>query len=260
MNPIYSSAEALNSALPLHEVQYPDDISETSNEAQYPDDISECSNESYSYLSNSLTPLGEEMTVCSAKLRAEDPLKWLREYWLNIIAVGTVWGYDVTLLALGMEHARLEDEIDDEFNMTWCQYEDSNSEAYVEKWERMTLDSEEAKRYLRDIDRMMVYGHFKNSEYLQAAEQKMIDVLRAGKVKVAQRYFNGLGLIYQKLEAWRVAKKEEANDSDTSQVSLYDSEIDQECYFYEALVDWNEMTNHTPPLKTEEPSDEWDRG
>lgn len=44
------------------------------------------------------------------------------------------------LLALGMEHAPLEDEIEDEFNRTWCQYEDDNSEARVEKWERMTLE------------------------------------------------------------------------------------------------------------------------
>lgn len=91
------------------------------------------------------------------------------------------------------------------------------------------MASEDAKPYLRDIDRMVKQRRRKTSDYLPQLEGMMITLIRTAKVEAARQLFEELCEIYRKLEAWKAAENEKDSD-DAAQVNWNGSEqtTDQE--------------------------------
>lgn len=148
------------------------------------------------------TPLGGPMNQLSAFLRAQNPLDWLRQYWLNIGIVGMLRGEDPDLLVLRIEieHTKIADpEFRAEFRNSWRQYRLDNRYEITRQWLERTLESEEALPYHRDIDRMLVNKGPKTRNYLRQMERLMITSLRDQRVEIARGFFDHLSQLYGKL-------------------------------------------------------------
>lgn len=76
---------------------------------------------------------------------------------------------------------------------------------------RLTLESEEAKPNLRDIDRMLVNKGAKAREYLRRIECMMISILQDRQIKSVRWLFDIIVQIYQKLEKEEKADEEARN-------------------------------------------------
>ncbi|MCJ1427314.1 hypothetical protein MMC29_005217, partial [Sticta canariensis] len=157
------------------------------------------------------TPLGGPMNQLSAFLRAQNPLDWLRQYWLNIGVVGMLRGEDRDLLVLRIEieHTKIPDpDFRAEFRNSWRQYRVDNRDEIKRQWVERTLESREARPYHRDIDRMLVNKGPKTRNYLRQMERLMITSLRDQRVGTARVFFNQLSQLYGKL------RDEERADAD----------------------------------------------
>lgn len=158
----------------------------------------------------SQTPLGEPIDQASALLLADDPLAWNLQYWLDIAIVAIIRGEDMMLTRVRTEMER--DKIPDpalrtKFEDAWSQIQLDNRENCFRKWTQMTLESPEAKPYLRDIDRMLTDKSRKLRDYLTHIEKVMLKQLEAAKIDKARYLFERLGDIYQRLQ------REEAADT-----------------------------------------------
>lgn len=158
----------------------------------------------------SQTPLGEPMDQASALLLADDPLAWNLQYWLDIGIIAIIRGEDMLLTRVRTEIERgkipdpaLRTQIDD----AWGQFQKDNRENCFWKWTQMTLQSPEAKPYLRDIDRMLTDKGRKVRCYLERMEKVMLKRLGAADVDGARNFFERLGDAYQRLQ------QEEAADA-----------------------------------------------
>lgn len=152
--------------------------------------------------SDSQTPLGEPLDQVSAAALAKDPLAWHLRYWLDLCTVGNLRGEDEILLALRMEievNKILDMELHSAFYDAWFQYVMDNSEESARNWIQRTLESDEAKRYLRDIDRMLEDKARKTRHYLGHLERLMLTSLQEGDAETAKMFFQKLAPVYPKL-------------------------------------------------------------
>lgn len=163
-------------------------------------------------ISATRTPLGGPMTRYSASRLAQDPLTWHMQYWLALGTVGMLRGEDEALMGfrIEMEHDKMYTEQKARFRALWNQYRRLHVEACQQHWEEMTVDSEEAKWYIRDIDAMLVDKVQKARQYLVRQEMRMLAALQATRFDLAQVLYDGLVKIYAKLqeEATRDAARE----------------------------------------------------
>lgn len=168
---------------------------------------------------NPLTPLGEPIShTPSAHLLASEPLKWHLHYWLSIDVLGMLRGENPLLMAFrtDIEHYKIKDV---EFRIrlveAWRTYRQVHRPYFRLQWERLTLESEEAKPYLRDIDRMLVNKGAKAREYLRRIENMMISILRDGQIESARWLSDIIAQVYQKLEDEEKADEEARNRKPT---------------------------------------------
>lgn len=82
----------------------------------------------------------------------------------------------------------------------WRTYRVTNHAECQRNWGRLTLESEEAKPFLRDIDRMLVDKGPKTREHLHRLQSAMVSFLRATEIDTARAMFERIAQIYQKLE------------------------------------------------------------
>lgn len=150
------------------------------------------------------------MSHSSAYRYARDPLTWLLEYWLAVGSVGVLRGEDRVLMRLRMEmeHEQIDPSLLDRFRSAWYQYRRANEQASNQHWAQMTVQSEEAKWYSRDIDRMLEDKIQKGRVYLGRMENKLLLALRYTRFDEAKVLFQGLVTVYTKL------KEEAARDTE----------------------------------------------
>lgn len=163
-----------------------------------------------------LTPLGEPIShTPSAQLLASDPLTWHLHYWLSIGVLGMLRGENPLLMAFRTDIEHYNKIKDVEFRIrlveAWRTYRQVHLPYFRQQWERLTLESEEAKPYLRDIDRMLVNKGAKAREYLCRIENMMISILRDGQIESARWLFDIIARVYQRLEEEEKADEEARN-------------------------------------------------
>lgn len=157
------------------------------------------------------TPLGEPLNKVSAVRKAQFPVMWHLYYWLSIGVIGVLYGKDSMLMSLRIEieiEKSPEEHIKIAIRDRWHQYQRANQKEYERIWAQLTLESEKAKPYLRDIHRMLQNKSVKTKDYLQSAKDMMITWLRAGRMEEATKYFNKLAELYQKLKEETTADAE----------------------------------------------------
>lgn len=148
------------------------------------------------------TPLGEPIDQVSAANLAKDPLLWHLTYWLDLCTVGNLRGEDEILLALRMEmevDKMLDMELQSAIYDAWFRFFMDNSEESARNWIQRTLESDEAKPYLRDIDRMLVDKARKTRQHLGHLERHMLTSLQEGDAEKAKKFFEKLAPVYPKL-------------------------------------------------------------
>lgn len=167
--------------------------------------------------SDSRTPLGEPMNRAQAFMRAELPLPWHLQYWSDIDVIGDLRGEDTIVIALmiEVEHENIPEEwIKTALLRDWHRFEVLNKEPNERRWVQRTLEDEEAKKVLRDIDRMLVDKVQKAKRHLQRVERYMITSIRDGDNETAKRHFAKLTQCYQKLQE---EERREAEDIDNDE-------------------------------------------
>lgn len=154
------------------------------------------------------TLLGEPMNRVQADLLAEDPLKWYLEYWLSLGIVGVLRGEDKILMAfmIDIEQSRIpEQNILTQLRHEWDPFRNANEEQFLQHYLRTSMESEEVKRYLRDIDRMMVDKVQKMRTYLSGMEMLMSATLRPGELDAELSFFYNVDRIRPRLEEEKTA-------------------------------------------------------
>lgn len=144
------------------------------------------------------------MTHPSALFLARCPLAWHLEYWLSLTVIGILRGEDAMLMFLRVEieHSKMADqEMKSRLDDAWNQHLIAHIETHMQLWNLISLESGAAKRYLRDLDRLLVDKGAKARTYLGQMESLMLDDVRAGRVGRAREILEMLGQIYQRLQA-----------------------------------------------------------
>lgn len=166
------------------------------------------------------TPLGEPMDRSQAFMRAELPLPWHLQYWSNIDVVGVLRGEDEVFMKLMIEaeHENIPEEwIKTALLRDWHRFQIRNNEPNRRRWVRRTLEDEQAKKLLRDIDRMLADRYQKARSHLQRVETLMITSLRDGDNETAKMHFAKLSQCYQLLlEEERRDTEDTDNDEEMS--------------------------------------------
>lgn len=150
----------------------------------------------------SQTPLGAPINQASAMLLAKDPLAWNLQYWLDLGLIGNLRGEDIMLMGLRIEieySKTLDPALRIQFQNAWIKYQIRNRAERVRYWSQMTLDSEDAKPYLRDLNTMLVDKGRKTRDYLRSAETAMSQEQENLNFGRAQVIFDRLARIYPKL-------------------------------------------------------------
>lgn len=140
--------------------------------------------------SGSLTPLGEPMSPESILCLAEDPLRWHLQYWLSLGVVGILRGEDpmLTIIRIEIEQKKIPDRaIKTQLIHNWTQHWIMHRHSCQQYFEKVTLDSEEAKWYLRDLGRMLVKKWWKMHVCIRDLERKTIPSLDARTAREMSR-------------------------------------------------------------------------
>lgn len=115
------------------------------------------------------TPLGEPISESCASSLAEDSLRWHLQYWLVLSVIDTLRGEDSMLIAFSieLEHYKIRDQqLRTRLVDAWKMYRLVNYASCSRYWTRLTVESDRAKPYLRDLDRMLVDKGTKTRRYL----------------------------------------------------------------------------------------------
>lgn len=148
---------------------------------------------------NGTTPLGEPLSLASASHRARDPHMWHQHYWLNLSVIATKCGEHPTLTAIRieMEQAKLErPEPCAQLRSAQRQFQTANRPRYWRHWTQRTLDDEEARKYVADLERMLVDKERKMKDYLRGVEVEM----RESERMDVSEYYDVFPLARQLLE------------------------------------------------------------
>lgn len=142
------------------------------------------------------------MTRHSAIKNVLNPLGWHMEYWLALGSVGILRGEDPLLMSfrIEMEHDKMHPMLKEGFRATWNEFRAKNDAKYQRHWTQMSLESDEAKCHIRDIDRMLVNKGQKARKYLDGIETRMDIALHESRFDEARQLFQGLTKVYAKLQ------------------------------------------------------------
>lgn len=159
---------------------------------------------------NMTTPLGEPMNEASALERTEDPISWHLRYWLSIAVIACLRGEDIILtgIRIDMELDKIaHTEIKTRVRNARKPFQKDNMEGYKWYWTQKTLDDQDAQKYVRDLDRMLVDKGQKMSECIRDIEMKMDEYARDRNF---ERVFTSLA-IYSLIK--KRMQKEEQRDT-----------------------------------------------
>lgn len=155
-----------------------------------------------STLTNTLTPLGEQMSLASCRAQRADPVKWHLEYWLHLAVVAVYKGQNnlLTFARIDREHCIYENApVRDSVRNRWFQFQAENKENFQRYWDVVTTNSPQAQPFLRDLTRMLVNKGLKMREYLERLEETMMMRLRSLDFGGARQRFEKLVAIYENL-------------------------------------------------------------
>lgn len=150
------------------------------------------------------SPFGQRLSEESGQLLARDAVTWHLTYWLNLTVLAVMHGEHSGLVALlvegdqkSMNDADLRAELAREFTNFLLR----NRDNYLEYWTQQTLDGDEARAFLRDVDNLLVDKVRRARVYLYQGEMAMIRDLRNGALEAAQRWFDILYRLHRVLSA-----------------------------------------------------------
>lgn len=122
------------------------------------------------------TPLGEPMTQDAASTRAQNPLKWHLDYWLNLYVIGVSRDENKCEMAIMIAGEQTSYNIDgnaaDSIKkyinpIEWHDFKEIHSAVYSRYWESKPREDEEYQAYVRDLNRMLEDKEEKLTEYLR---------------------------------------------------------------------------------------------
>lgn len=116
-----------------------------------------------------LTPLGGPVNGATALLRDQDSLKWHLNYWLDLYTIAIISGQDMILMAarIDKEHEEITDlGFRAELKDNWYNFLLTYSGQVLLHWNQTSLNSEEAKMFLSDIDRLLENKGKKMRDYI----------------------------------------------------------------------------------------------
>lgn len=161
-------------------------------------------------MEHATTPLGEPMDQASASERARDPLTWHLRYWLNLDIIAALRDEDVVLtgIRIDMEHEKIADPMFQiQLRTAWRQFQIDHLRASMLRWIQKTLDDQEAQKYVRDLDRMLVDKGLKMQARIRRMEHDMDESARTGHFPAVLRQLSLHRLARQRLH------KEEEKDA-----------------------------------------------
>lgn len=133
------------------------------------------------------TPLGEPITnQASALLKAEDPLTWHLRYWLNLGTIGNVIGAEAILMQVIINeelHKIADRAFQTQIQNAWYQFVLYNRGEFIRHWRQRTLESDEAKAYIRDLARLVGNKRLKMRSTLRDLGSRMNIDIRDGDMR-----------------------------------------------------------------------------
>ncbi|MCJ1466243.1 hypothetical protein MMC07_004862 [Pseudocyphellaria aurata] len=166
-----------------------------------------------------LSPLGEPLNDSSAENRDLCPDIWHLVYWLSLGTIGVMYGEDPYLmfLLIDMELQKTPDvPLKLILSRKWHLFIRNFGGEIQRHWTEKTLESAEAKAFLRDIDRILVDKARKARAYLPRGERVMMQALRNGDRRTAEAFFKSINHIYEVVKQTEAAA---SRDVDVNQVS-----------------------------------------
>lgn len=144
------------------------------------------------------------MDQASASRRARDPLTWHLQYWLDLDIIALLRNEDgiLTGIRIDMEQEKIADTaLKNQLQNGRKQFQRDNLDAYMRHWHQKTLDDEEAQKYVRDLDRMLVDRGPKMRAYIRLMEMEMNEYGRTGDLSRASQHLGLHHLARRRLEA-----------------------------------------------------------
>lgn len=163
------------------------------------------------------TPLGEPMNQASASVQAEDPLGWHLLYWLSIEVVARIRGEDPLLMAarIEFEHDNIADPaFKTQLREAWTRFREVNIEQCERYWRQRTLDDVEGKKYLRDLDRMLLDKQPKMRCHLRHMWATMNNLSQNGMAMETEATHCEINRINQRLRLEETAEAEASDAYD----------------------------------------------
>lgn len=162
------------------------------------------------------------MTQHSASCQAQDPLTWHLRYWLNLLIIGSLRGEDEELLTfrVEMEWMKLDSRLKDQLYSNWVEYKKKKLEASYWFWQEMTVESEEAKWYMSDIDTMLMDKVQKARDFLDTRKSLLRSTIQAWKFEEALELCHAITSLTRKLEEEAIRENTEARYFQGSNLTL----------------------------------------
>lgn len=213
-----------------------------------------------------LSPLGEPLNDYSAETLDLLPVIWHYVYWLSLGTIAVMSGEDTFLMFLLID-IELQQTPDVELKLAlsrdWHLFMRNHREEVQKHWAEQTLESAEAKAFLRDIDRILVDKVRKAREYLPRGERMMIHAYRNGDLQTARLFFKTITHIYEVLKqaedtaSWEVARNQLSNGTHGAHEleahhGAHELEADNGAHELEARHAAHELEAHHPVHEPEE--------
>lgn len=159
-------------------------------------------------------------------------LEWYLHNWLNLDVIAELRGEDMTLMTIMIEMEQEQNyspTLKNQLRTAWSGFNRENRPAYLRYWEQKTLQNEEAEKYISDLNRMLVCKGPKVRSYIHHMQMKMEKSLRSGKFTRADRFFDIICLLTQKLEDEKTkdaeAEPQLSNSANDDDVEMEDLDI-----------------------------------
>ena len=155
-----------------------------------------------STLTNTLTPLGDPMTLGEVRSQRADPVLWHLQYWLHIAILAIYRGQNnlLTMVRIDREQCIIVNPLlKNQVRSRWAQFQTDNKESFQQHWDTVSMESLYARMHIRDLNRMLVNKELKMKEYLEHLEEGMITRLRDLQISGARLRFEKLVDVYQAL-------------------------------------------------------------
>lgn len=155
-------------------------------------------------------------------------LEWYLHHWLNLDVIAELRGEDMTLITIMIEMEQEQNyspTLKSQLQTAWPGFNRKNRLAYFRYWEEKTLQNQEAEMYVSNLNRMLVCKGSKVRSYIHHMQMKMEKSLRTGNFTRADRIFDIICLLTQKLED-EMTKDAEAENQLSNSANDHDVEME----------------------------------